>query len=109
MLPATLPAGCRFLRATAELVLDTPLWLADNDRLVLRDISARLTLAGARVVTLDPPRRGKRKPEYLQWLHAPAAVGADDAQALELHLQRDAVRLEHFARRGSSAKPEWRP
>ena len=81
----------------AELVFDTPLWLADNDRLVLRDISARLTLAGARVVTLDPPRRGKRKPEYLQWLHALAAVGADDAQALELHLQRDAVRLEHFA------------
>ena len=81
----------------AELVFDTPLWLADNDRLVLRDISARLTLAGARVVTLDPPRRGKRKPEYLQWLHALAAVGADDAQALELHLQRDAVRLERFA------------
>lgn len=75
---------------------------------MLRDISARLTLAGARVVTLDP-RRGKRKPEYLQWLHALAAVGANDAQALELHLQRDAVRLEHFARRGSSAKPEWRP
>lgn len=37
--------------ALAELVLDTPLRLADNDRLVLRDISARLTLAGARVVT----------------------------------------------------------
>lgn len=108
MLPATLPAGCRFLRATAELVLDTPLWLADNDRLVLRDISARLTLAGARVVTLDPPRRGKRKPEYLQWLHATAAVGADDAQALELHLQRDAVRRA-LRGRGSSAKPEWRP
>ncbi|PIN63604.1 hypothetical protein CKQ90_35140, partial [Klebsiella pneumoniae] len=29
--------------------------------------------------------------------HALAAVGANDAQALELHLQRDAVRLEHFA------------
>jgi selenocysteine-specific elongation factor len=28
---------------------------------VLRDISARVTLAGARVVTLNPPRRGKRK------------------------------------------------
>ncbi|HHD2841930.1 selenocysteine-specific translation elongation factor [Klebsiella quasipneumoniae subsp. similipneumoniae] len=48
-------------------------------------------------LALDPPRRGKRKPEYLQWLHALAAVGADDAQALELHLQRDAVRLERFA------------
>ncbi|GHM29567.1 selenocysteine-specific elongation factor [Escherichia coli] len=36
----------------AELVFDTPLWLADNDRPVLRDISARNTLAGARVVML---------------------------------------------------------
>ena len=81
----------------AELVLDTPLWLADNDRLVLRDISARLTLAGARVVTLNPPRRGKRKPEYLQWIYALAAAQGDDAQALDIHLQRDAVRLDEFA------------
>lgn len=83
--------------ALAELVLDTPLWLADNDRLVLRDISARLTLAGARVVTLNPPRRGKRKPEYLQWLRALAAAQGDDVQALDIHLQRDAVRLDDFA------------
>jgi selenocysteine-specific elongation factor len=81
----------------AELVLDTPLWLADNDRLVLRDISARLTLAGARVVTLNPPRRGKRKAEYLQWLYALAAAQSDDAQALDIYLQRDAVRLDAFA------------
>lgn len=83
--------------ALAELVLDTPLRLADNDRLVLRDISARLTLAGARVVTLNPLRRGKRKPEYLQWLHALAAAQGDDVQALDIHLQRDAVRLDDFA------------
>lgn len=83
--------------ALAELVLDTPLRLADNDRLVLRDISAHLTLAGARVVTLNPPRRGKRKPEYLQWLHALAAAQGDDVQALDIHLQRDAVRLDDFA------------
>lgn len=83
--------------ALAELVLDTPLRLADNDRLVLRDISARLTLAGARVVTLHPPRRGKRKPEYLQWLRALAAAQGDDVQALDIHLQRDAVRLDDFA------------
>ena len=31
----------------AELVFDTPLWLADNDRLVLRDISARNAGRGA--------------------------------------------------------------
>lgn len=80
----------------AELVLDTPLWLADNDRLVLRDISARVTLAGARVVTLNPPRRGKRKPDYLQWLAA-LAQAEDDQAALAVHLERGAVNLAEFA------------
>ncbi|EOZ1409249.1 TPA: selenocysteine-specific translation elongation factor [Enterobacter hormaechei subsp. xiangfangensis] len=80
----------------AELVFDSPLWLADNDRLVLRDISARETLAGARVVMLDPPRRGKRKPEYLQWLAA-LAQARDDKSALDIHLERGAVNLAAFA------------
>lgn len=79
----------------AELVFDTPLWLADNDRLVLRDISARVTLAGARVVTLNPPRRGKRKPEYLHWL-ATLATATDDHGALLAHLERGAVNLVEF-------------
>lgn len=80
----------------AELVFDTPLWLADNDRLVLRDISARETLAGARVVMLNPPRRGKRKPDYLQWLAALAQAKGDDA-ALAVRLERGAVNLADFA------------
>ncbi len=80
----------------AELVFDSPLWLADNDRLVLRDISARETLAGARVVRVDPPRRGKRKPEYLQWLAALAQT-RDDKSALDIHLERGAVDLAAFA------------
>ena len=80
----------------AELVFDSPLWLADNDRLVLRDISARETLAGARVVALNPPRRGKRKPEYLQWL-ATLAQARDDKAALRVHLERGAVNLADFA------------
>ncbi|HHD7212301.1 TPA: selenocysteine-specific translation elongation factor [Citrobacter freundii] len=79
----------------AELVFDTPLWLADNDRLVLRDISARTTLAGARVVTLNPPRRGKRKPEYLQWLSA-LENAQSDGDALALHLTRGAVNIPDF-------------
>lgn len=80
----------------AELVFDSPLWLADNDRLVLRDISARETLAGARVVTLHSPRRGKRKPEYLHWLAALAQT-TDDKTALLVHLERGAVNLADFA------------
>ncbi|EOW6736392.1 selenocysteine-specific translation elongation factor [Cronobacter dublinensis] len=79
----------------AELVLDTPLYLADNDRLVLRDISARQTLAGARVVTLETPRRGKRQPEFLAFL-AQLAGTQTDADALRLHAARGAVALATF-------------
>ena len=89
---ARVPAGKRSCRTG----FDSPLWLADNDRLVLRDISARETLAGARVVTLKPPRRGKRKPEYLQWLAA-LAQAQDDNAALRVHLERGAVSLSDFA------------
>ncbi len=80
----------------AELVLDTPLWLAENDRLVLRDISARHTLAGARAIQLHAPRRGKRQPAYLQWLHQLKQTG-DDRQALDCILQRGTVSLSALA------------
>ena len=79
----------------AELVLDSPLWLADNDRLVLRDISARVTLAGAKVVLLEAPKRGKRQPEFLGWL-AKLARTQSDAEALARHLERGAVSLSAF-------------
>ena len=80
----------------AELVLDTPLWLADNDRLVLRDISARATLAGARVVALSAPKRGKRQPEFIDWLTR-LSQASTDAEALTLHLERGAVSLSSFS------------
>ena len=80
----------------AELVFDTPLWVAENDRLILRDISARTTLAGARVILVDSPRRGKRKPAFLAWLSQLAAA-TRDAQTLALHLAQGAVRLTAFA------------
>lgn len=80
----------------AELVLDSPLWLAENDRLVLRDISARTTLAGARTLLLHAPRRGKRQPAFLQWLHALSAARSD-GQSLDARLQRGAVALDEFA------------
>lgn len=80
----------------AELVLDVPLWLADNDRLVLRDISARVTLAGARAILLHAPRRGKRQPAFLAWLQQ-LKLAENDQQALDIHLQRSAVTLNDFA------------
>lgn len=71
----------------AELLLDTPLWLADNDRLILRDIGAQQTLAAARVILLTPPRRGKRQPAFLTRLHL-LANADDDAGTVALYLQQ---------------------
>lgn len=68
----------------AELILDTPLWLADNDRLIIRDISARQTLGGARVLRLTSPRRGKRLPEFLDWL---ALLSKEDDELTHFKLQ----------------------
>lgn len=61
----------------AELSFDTPLWLVDNDRLILRDISAQRTLAGARVIKLHSPRRGKRQAKFLCWLSQLANMSGD--------------------------------
>lgn len=79
-----------------ELVLDVPLHLADGDVVIVRDIGARHTLAGARVLSLEPPRRGKRQPAFLHWL-ARLAEANDDADVLALWLQRGAVELDAFA------------
>ncbi|QKJ85083.1 Selenocysteinyl-tRNA-specific translation factor [Paramixta manurensis] len=80
----------------AELVLDEPLWLADNDRLILRDINARQTLAAARVILLSPPKRGKRQPDTLQWLHQ-LAQAKDDAEVLRLYLQQQPWHIDDLA------------
>jgi selenocysteine-specific elongation factor len=80
----------------AELILDRPLWLVENDRLVLRDISARQTLGAARVLGLSSPKRGKRQPEYLAWLAA-LAQASSDGQVLDLRLPGGALDLAAFA------------
>jgi selenocysteine-specific elongation factor len=79
-----------------ELVFDTPLHLADDDVLVVRDTSARHTLAGARVLSLTPPRRGKRQPTFLHWL-ARRAETNDDRDVLALWLQQGTIELDAFA------------
>lgn len=79
----------------AELLLDTPLWLADNDRLILRDIGAQHTLAAARVILLASPRRGKRQPPFLAWLHQ-LENARSDADVVALYLQQRPWQLDEL-------------
>lgn len=54
--------------AFAQCVVDKPLSMCWGDRFVLRDSSARYTLAGGRVLDLDPPTRGRKKPDRIDVL-----------------------------------------
>lgn len=80
----------------AELVLDKPLYLAENDRIIIRDISAKETLGGARVLELAPPRRGKRQPDYLAKLHR-LEQAVDDLTVLNIRLEDKALSLTDFS------------
>ncbi len=66
--------------ALAQLVLEQPVGALHGDRLILRDQSARRTMAGGMVLDPWPPTRFRRRPDRLAWLAA--AEESDPAQAL---------------------------
>lgn len=79
-----------------ELVLNSPLWLADNDHLIIRDSNAQQTLAGGRVILLNSKKRGKRQPDYLAWLQQ-LALAEDDAASLHAHLAHQPADYSEFS------------
>jgi selenocysteine-specific elongation factor len=56
--------------ALAQLVLDKPTCAVNGDRCILRDASARRTIAGGRVLDAQPPARGRRTAQRLEILSA---------------------------------------
>ena len=89
--PASTNADSTTQPTLAELRLDTPLLLTEQDCLLLRDISARQTLGAAHVVDLFPPLRGKRRPERLTFWQHYHAILSDDTKALALRLTQGAL------------------
>ncbi len=60
----------------AQCVLERSLPICWDDRMVLRDGSARTTLAGARALDINPPVRNRKKPERIAQL---ALLNQEDA------------------------------
>jgi len=56
--------------AFARLICDKPVFSAHGDHFVLRDQSARKTIAGGRVLDPLPPRRGRSSPARIKVLQA---------------------------------------
>jgi selenocysteine-specific elongation factor len=80
-----------------QLALEAPVAAVRGDRFIVRDASARRTLAGGEVIDVYPPARGRAKPQRLAWLNAMAMQ--DDALALQAlgELSAKGVDLVRFA------------
>ncbi len=83
--------------AWAQIVLDRLLALCWHDRLVLRDASARHTLAGALVMDIAPPVRGRKKPERFDVLTALRQPDPTSALLGLMDHARGPVDLTHWA------------
>lgn len=80
-----------------QLVLDQQVGALAGDRFVLRDQSARETLAGGRVVDPFPPARGRRWPERLAFLEAIDQPGRREALAAALETSPNGLNKAQFA------------
>jgi selenocysteine-specific elongation factor len=74
--PSLAPGGTGLV----QLVLDQPIGAVRGDRVILRDQSAQRTIGGGAIIDIDPPRRGRAKPERLAYLRTMDTD--DDAAAL---------------------------
>ncbi len=89
-----------------QLVLDTPVAAAVGDRFILRDVSARRTLGGGRLLDLRAPMRKRRSPERLSALDAMSSHDAAEALAAMLEAPPFFIDLDAFARDRVLAEPE---
>ncbi|SIQ94958.1 selenocysteine-specific translation elongation factor SelB [Paracoccus thiocyanatus] len=80
----------------AQLVLDRSLAATLGERFILRDVSARRTIGGGRLIDLRAPARHRARPERLAVLRAMAL--SDPADALAALAGLALVDLDSFAR-----------
>jgi selenocysteine-specific elongation factor len=93
--------------ALAQLVLDRPIGALHGDRLILRDQSARRTIAGGVVLDPWPPTRFRRRPERLALLQALEELQPAPALAALTSLPPHFVDLAAFAQ-ARNLRPEAR-
>jgi len=80
-----------------QLVLDRPIGAVHGDRFILRDQSARRTIAGGTVVDPFSPARGRARPQRITWLQAMSQERPDEAIRQLLAQSPAGLDLDRFA------------
>ncbi|MBX2868631.1 MAG: selenocysteine-specific translation elongation factor [Acidiferrobacterales bacterium] len=81
----------------AQLVVDKDVFVVSGDRFVLRDQSARRTIAGGHVVDPFSPRRGRSRPARMALLQAMNQMNCGDALRESAALSENGIPLQQFA------------
>lgn len=84
-------------RALVQIVLDQPTLAVRGDRFIVRDQSARRTLAGGEVLDPYGLQRGRAKPERIAALNTLRVTNAGDALTGLLGVSRNGIDLNEFA------------
>ena len=93
-------------RGFARIYCDKPLGAASGDRFVLRDQSARVTIAGGTVVDPQPPGRGRSQQSRLQLLAAMQHNTPSQALAETLIVSASGIDLNGFIARCNCTREE---
>ena len=81
--------------AYAQCAFEKPVSVCWHDRIIMRDSSARYTLAGGLVLDTDPPLRGRKKPERIALLKALADSTVTQAWQILLERHEEALSLKN--------------
>ncbi len=79
-----------------QIVLDRRVGVLRNDGFIIRDQSARRTIAGGRIVDPFSPSRGRAKPERINFLHAMEKDKAERALTELLAQSPVGINLSYF-------------
>lgn len=80
-----------------QIVLDQNTSVLRGDAFILRDQSARRTVAGGRAIDPFPPSRGRSRPDRLAFDQAMEVSSPEDSLARLLTLREDGVNLQRFS------------
>jgi selenocysteine-specific elongation factor len=84
--------------AMAQLVLQKPLSMCWSDRFILRDMSARYSLAGGQVLDITPPQRSRKTLERLQFLNLLLGDHSQEVFKTIIHSSKTPVSLDHWVK-----------
>jgi selenocysteine-specific elongation factor len=80
-----------------QIVLDQPVIAVHGDRFILRDQSAKRTIAGGVIVEPFSPARGRARPQRIAWLKAMAQTTPEEALLRLLEQSSEGIDLDRFA------------